>query len=198
MKPIFAFLVMILFLNPSYGTSLDYGSEYIKEWKKFYPSKALARGIHSSIFLYEDLSPEKIKKWLAFNKSMLELLSDTSSEYVIENMIDARLLNIQIRSEIYKWEKEAPHHNSLSLYANLIGNAVDKVLESEFLTFQEKTRIICQRFEAVKKLCSAAKQSLTNGSRNDVERSLKRLCWESECQYIRRLQGLRIPNHRCK
>jgi len=175
MKSVFTLIVLFLVTSNTYCAFRDYGSEYIDEWKKFYPSQALARGMHSSIFRYEDLSPEKIKKWLAFNKSMLELLSDASSGYVIENRIDARLLNVQIRSEIYKWEKEVPHRNSLSLYANLIGNAVEKVVESEFLTSQEKTRIICQRFKAVKKLCLAAKQSLTSSNRNDVERGLKRL-----------------------
>ncbi len=175
MKSVITLIIVSLFASSTYSTSRNYGSEYIEEWKTFYPSMALARGMHSSIFLYEDLSPEKIQKWLAFNKSMLELLSDPNSEYVIENKIDARLLNIQIRSEIDKWKNKAPHRNSLSLYANLIGGAVDKVVESGFLTNQEKARIICQRLEAVQKLCSVAKQSLTSGKKNDVERSLKRL-----------------------
>ena len=189
MKSAFIFIAISLFTINGYASSRDYGSEYIEEWKKFYPSKALALGMHSSIFLYEDFFPKKIQKWLAFNKSMLELLSDPSSAYVIENRIDARLLNVQIRSEIHKWEKAAPHRNSPTLYANLIGNAIDKVVASDFLTPREKSRIICQRFEAVKKLCSAAKQSLTGSSRNDAERSLERLV-SIEAYYKDELPGM--------
>ncbi len=200
MKSVFIFIAISFLTIIVYASSRDYGSEYIEEWKNFYPSKALVRGMHSSIFLYEDFYPEKIQKWLDFNKRMLELLSDPGSEYVIENRIDARLLSVQIRSEIYKWEKEAPHLNSLSLYANLIANAVGKVVTSDFLTPREKSRIICQRLEAVRKLCLAAKQSLTGGGRKDVERSLKRLA-SAEAYYKDELQGImndRLPEPYCK
>ena len=66
-----SFVIILLFYSLN-GFSQNLGEEYIDAWKSFYPSKALARGIHASIFDYEDFSSEKISNWVAFNAEMLE------------------------------------------------------------------------------------------------------------------------------
>ena len=175
MKFIQICFAVISTMGPLAGANSDYSLEYIEAWKKFYPSKALAQGIHSAIFDFEDRSPEAIGEWVDFNKNMLEKLQDVNAPYVKVRPIDARLLSMQARSELYTWTQQKPHQNSLSLYTMLIAGAQDKVWEATFLTQGEKAMLTCQRLESVHKLCNAAMQLLTGGEQAALERGLKRL-----------------------
>ena len=75
-----------------------------------------------------------------------------SIKYNKENSIDARLLRVQVQGEIDKWEKEAPHENSTSIYSNLISSAVSRVIAADFLTIPDKAQIVCQRLSAIQEL----------------------------------------------
>ena len=175
MKSIFPFFLFFLFLNTAFGQTINLATEYIEAWKKFYPSKAVAQGIHSSIFEHENLALENIQKWLIFNKKMLGKLGDKTSSYVQNNRIDARLLKVQILGEIDKWELKAMHQNSLKLYEGLIGKATDKLLKANYLTRKEKSHLICQRLESVQKLCVAATKSIKNVDKIALEKGLNGL-----------------------
>jgi hypothetical protein len=169
-----SFVIILLFFSLN-GLSQNLGEEYIDAWRSFYPSVALSRGMHGSIFNYEDFSAEKINSWLVFNAEMLEEISDPGSAYAINNYIDARLLKVQLQSEIDKWEKEKPHQNKLSLYASMIRNPLEAILNANFLTAPEKSRLICQRLNAVERLCNAAMTNLKEGNTKDVEIGLQTL-----------------------
>jgi len=158
----------------------DISREYIETWKQFFPSQTFALGFSESIFNFEDFSETKIKDWLKFNKKILNQISKHESNFTLEDRIDARLLKIQVKSEIEKWEREAPHKNSLSFYTCLISQATTIVLDSKLLMPGEKYRIILQRLDAVNNLCSTATYQLESGnfermkrSLTDLERSLK-------------------------
>lgn len=153
----------------------DIGEEYIAAYKNFYPSKALNLGIQNAIYDYENFSPENITQWISFNKMVLDIISKPDSPYVIQNKIDARLLRLQIKEEIDKWENRKVHQNLLSTYTSLISEALDPIFENNFLTNSEKSALICNRLESVQKLCANAQNSLENGQKNDLERGLKSL-----------------------
>lgn len=172
MKAILTSLFLLLFVTQAMAQ--DIGLTYMEEWKKFYPSKALAQGFHASIFTYENLSPETIQTWLAFNKKTQQKLATIQSKKTIDP-IDARLLRLQIQAEIYKWEKEAPQQHSLSLYTTLISRALRSVSDAGFLSPTEKAQLSCQRLEAVQRLCSTALGQLKNIKGENVDASLKRL-----------------------
>lgn len=191
MKTVRIFIVFFLFWFPVYISAQDLGQEYIDTWKKFYPSKALAKGIHTTIFQYEDLSADNIQKWLSFNQKMLKQLSDSSSAYVLENKIDARLLKIQVQAEIHKWATEKPYRHSLSLYAQLISKAVATVLEADFLNASEKKRLICQRLNNIQSLCTNATQQLKKGEKEELERALKSL--DRTASFLKN----KLPNTHC-
>jgi uncharacterized protein DUF885 len=175
MKVFLVISLIALNLSIGFGQDHDLGSEYIEKWKNFYPSQALRRGIHSAIFQYENLALNKVESWLNYNKDIKRQLLDTNLKYVQENEIDTRLLKVQVQSEIDKWEKEAPHMTSLSLYSNLISGAVSRVLAADFLTIPEKAQIICQRLSALEQLSTAAISSLRTVDKDDLDRSLRRL-----------------------
>lgn len=153
----------------------DLGQEYIDQWKAFYPSRALGNGMHSSIYDYEDFSLPKVERWLSYNIGTLSKLSDAKSSYVITNNIDARLLRVQAQSEVDKWQKDAPHFNSLSLYASSINSALDQVLNAEFLIVPEKNQLLCDRLKSIQALSIAALTNLKQVGKAEAERSLRGL-----------------------
>ena len=172
------FLLQTLFLFFSlttFGSTPDLGSYYIEAWKKFYPSKAVDQGIQTAIFDYENLTPERIQLWLAFNKEILKQLEKTNSLYAQANSIDARLLKVQVKKEVDIWEQKAVHQHSLTLYTKLIEQATDKVLSVSYLTKKEKQQLICQRLEAIQNLCVAAKQSIKQLDEKEVEKGMAQL-----------------------
>ena len=172
------FLLQTLFLFFSlttFGSTPDLGSYYIEAWKKFYPSKAVDQGIQTAIFDYENLTPERIQLWLAFNKEILKQLEKPNSLYAQANSIDARLLKVQVKKEVDIWEQKAVHQHSLTLYTKLIEQATDKVLSVSYLTKKEKQQLICQRLEAIQNLCVAAKQSIKQLDEKEVEKGMAQL-----------------------
>jgi uncharacterized protein (DUF885 family) len=159
----------------SFSGIKDLSHEYIEAWKQFYPSRAFSRGFLGSIFYFEDFTGSKIENWLKINRTTFEEISSHESELVSEDRIDARLLRTQIKSELDKWEKEAPHKNALSLYSSSIARAVNNVQDSDLLMPREKIRVILNRLEGVDVMCAAAIDQLEDGSPRGVERSLRAL-----------------------
>ena len=179
---LFGLLSLILLLLMSYSLDAegadgirDLCYEYIEAWKQFYPSQAFSRGFLDSIFGFEDYSQECITNWLTFNKKTLTDIAQQESILALQDRIDARLLRIQIQSEIDKWENETPHKNSPALYSRSISQAVRGVLTSELLMPGEKVGIILSRLNAVNKMCTSAVRQLETGSSNSIVRSLKAL-----------------------
>lgn len=191
MKTVLICLVTVFSIASVDGQSSDYGLEYIEKWKQFYPSGALAEGMHTAIFTFEDFSADRVADWLDFNRDILRILSDTQSQYYRENRIDARLLRVQARSEIDRWEKPA----TLSRLAQLIDGAVDPVLKARYLDATEKNRLICNRLLSVQKLCEAA-MSLSGDNRNTLESGLKSL-ENSASYYEQRLPEI-VSNPACE
>jgi uncharacterized protein (DUF885 family) len=175
-----SFLVLVIFFScslyiSSYSEVKNLCREYIEAWQQFYPTRAYSRGFLSSIFFFEDFSQARIENWLEINKTTREHISRLESGMVSEDRIDARLLRIQINSEIDKWEVVAPHKNTLSLYSTHITRAVNSVLDSALLMPGEKVRVILSRLEGVEKMCAASVLQLKDGSPGGVERSLRTL-----------------------
>ena len=175
MKNILLPLVLLFLSITAIGSTPDLGTYYIEAWKKFYPSKAVDQGIQTAIFDYENLTPERIQLWLAFNKEILKQLEKPNSLYAQANSIDARLLKVQVKKEVDIWEQKAVHQHSLTLYTKLIEQATDKVLSVSYLTKKEKQQLICQRLEAIQNLCVAAKQSIKQLDEKEVGKGMAQL-----------------------
>jgi hypothetical protein len=173
---LFLFCLPLFHLNAEDLNRIKFLCEkYIETWKGFYPSRAFSQGILSSIFHFEDFSGQRIGEWLALNKKMLAELSKPLPHLSLEDRIDARLLRIQLKSEIEKWEMEAPHKVSLWLYAGHISSAVSGILTTRLLIPGEKVRLIRKRLAGVNHMCFAAIQSLRDESPENLERSLESL-----------------------
>ena len=175
MRSILLSICLMLTVISGNSQSIDYGVEYINAWKVFHPSKALSQGINPAIYYYEDLAPEKIDAWIKFNKELLDKLDDPNSGYAKNHHIDSRLLKVQIKNELNKWEDQSEHKHSLILYADLIDRAVDRILSASFLNGTEKQDLVCSRLKNIEILCVNAKKSLKNLSQGEFNRGTKAL-----------------------
>lgn len=167
MKRFFICFFLLFFITLTGKSQSPEEEAYINRWKAFYPSRALAIGMHGSIYQYENPSESKIASWLDFNKSMLAQISKTS--------INGRLLRVQIQGEIDKWARTAPHSSSLSFYTNLLSSAIPRVQRADFLTRTEKSTLICQRLGALLQISEAARANLKSIKKGESKRGIDQL-----------------------
>ena len=172
-------IAAIIFLQsgpaPVTGTSGNITDKYIEEWKKFYPSIALDRGMHDAIFQLEDYSLVTIEKWIHYNKETLDQLNNLSWAEDNVDPVDGRLLKNQIKSELYKWEVLRPHESSILLYENIITNGIKDVLEANYLNSNEKVELITSRLYQILNICEQATQNLTKCNSKEFEISTNKL-----------------------
>ncbi|PTM09171.1 MAG: hypothetical protein DA407_06380 [Bacteroidetes bacterium] len=171
MKSVLKKIPVLVFFFCTTLWSQNLSESYINEWKQFYPSKALSDGIHASVFQFEDVSEENILKWLNFNEQVLLELSKGNNI----DPLDARLLRVQVQSEIDKWKKLSQHTSSLSMYVRIISNALNPVLNADYLITSEKASLICQRLIQVTNISDAAKNNLMVVAEDDLESGINRL-----------------------
>ena len=166
MKQLLVLIVLVLLSTPAKALAQQYresnrvrvqelATQYIEAWKDFYPSRATSRGFLSSINDLEDLSPEAIAEWVRYNERMLERIEDLQGRLARDDRIDARLLRMNIRLELEKWEMDRPHENSLALYTNPIVQAGPRILETSHLTPDEKLRVLRANLIKVQALTAA-------------------------------------------
>lgn len=172
MKYVITKLFISLFFLSTSTWSQRLDETYIYEWKKFYPSKSVKKGIRSSIFEFENFSIKRMEKWVHFNEEFLKKLSKKKAQI---DAIDARLLRIQVLSEIDQWKKLSLHKKSLLLYATIISEALDLVLKADYLLAPEKINLICQRLNDVTHMSNSAKNHLSIIPVDDLNKGLKKL-----------------------
>lgn len=131
--------------------------------------------MHDAIFAYEDRSQENIKQWIEFNQKALKEIEGYDKRQPAYQMINTRLLKMQVHKELDEWIRKAPHQSSLNHYASLIARALNPLLEADFLDAGEKQVLITERLNAVEKLCEAAKQNLAIADKTEAERGLQQL-----------------------
>lgn len=163
-------MLIILLLFAANTFSQDLASEYLQEWKQFYPSKAVVSGMRSSIFSYEDRSQQAIQRWVDFNKEVMVSINENDPDVQID-AIDGRLLRVQAQSEIDRWQKLRVQENDLGLYLKLLGNAFSSIYDTDYLTVPEKGNLICDRLTSMLQLVNAARLNLQRVTQKDLEKS---------------------------
>jgi uncharacterized protein (DUF885 family) len=159
----------------------DLVSNYIAEWKAFYPSRALAQGFLETIEDFENLSQASIEGWIARNRRLLdELDSLDRARLTNDQRIDLRLLRTQVLKELDRWQNERPHLTSLELYSGLVGRAFDPIVDSRTLSRDERRRLLHQRLLQVRQLAEGAVGALQDGRRPSTARAIEALAGSAE------------------
>ena len=156
------------------GSVPELVDQYIHEWQSFAPSAAFSEGFVAALFDYEDLSPQAITEWIAFNQATLDRLQNLS-DLDRDDIIDRRLLRTQILKELDRWSYERQQETSLELYSRLIADALEPVLDSPVLSTTEKARILLDRLAKIEALATHAEAMLRDGRRASMEEALESL-----------------------
>jgi len=175
MKNLIIHFILVFLLCSGPGQAQNLGTDYSLAWKNFYPSRATALGNHEYIFRFEDYTGENLEAWLRYNQKGLRQLNDPQSAYAKDYPINTRLLRQQMREEIDRWKRQAPHKHKLSLYTGALGTAWTTVLSTGYLTGSERARLLCSRLSASEKLVKAAHENLQELDKDDAERGLRSL-----------------------
>ena len=139
--------------------------KYVKNWKLFYPTEALAAGDEVSAYSFENYSLNNIREWLKFNEEIIpEITKNKYREKLsIDDQIDITLLEKKINQEIYKWKNEQVHLNSPSMYESLISQAFTHLLARPLKNRSGMKKAILTRLRGVSWLCDSAMTLLKNG-----------------------------------
>lgn len=168
------FFWFVLFFSQT-GWAQNIGADYTRAWRDFYPSRATSLGSHTYIFSFENYGDKNIKAWLNLNRKNLKKLQKTSSVYAKDFPVNTRLLCLQMRKEIFRWERQAPHHHELSLYTESLQSAWTSVLKADYLSIPEKASLLCQRLEVSDRLVEAAFENLEELDKTDAQNGLRSL-----------------------
>ena len=174
LNSIFLFLNFSFFL-PNENSVQQICDEYITAWKNFYPSKAVDKGFHGSIFLFEDFSQASISKWIDLNLQITKEFEVSSMRRGGADRINARLLMTQAQKELDRYRFEKVHQQSLTFYTNIISSAISSVQKADYLTKPEQQEVLCSRLKGISSLCQSAKQNLTIAEVSDLERGIRQL-----------------------
>jgi hypothetical protein len=152
----------------------ELGSRYIAGWKHFYPSSAFAMGHKKSAFHFEELSGERVKNWVKFNRDILiEIENNKQSDF--DNRVDRRLLRRKVETELMKWKNDQEYRMNPSLYSGMITQALTHILVRKNLTYREKIKAIRVRLAGIQKLCLFAEKNLKSGRPAQTSRCLRGL-----------------------
>ncbi len=140
----------------------DLKEAYIREWVKFYPSRAFSQGHKGSAFRFEDFEAGRIDDWIRYNRMTINT-SQILKGFTVDEESDFRLLLRQAQMELEGWEIDPAYHNDPSLYAGLISQAMTHVLVREDLTAEERYKAIVERLSGINNLCDQARFYLKDG-----------------------------------
>jgi len=149
-------------------------SEYLDRFFAFYPTRATAAGRHDLDRSLEDLSPERRREWVSFNRRAAEgfrkLLADPAAPF--EDRLDAELLLRQAELEILDHDTlRTPERNPL-YWTGLLGDATIFLLVRDDLPLDDRLRKAAARAELVPRLVRQAREALAATAPSGVSSEL--------------------------
>ena len=162
----------------STGSGLEYEqltTEYIEAWKEFYPSSAVRLGLDLYLAQPEDRSPESVRAWVGLNGSVYDRIAAAPADLSLDLIIDLRLLENQVRSELTRWRDERPHLTSPGMYSAVFRDLVDVPETLKRMGGDELEPAVEKRLTAISGLSHALAAQLVSGSATETERSIRTL-----------------------
>jgi uncharacterized protein (DUF885 family) len=149
--------------------------DYLASWTGFHPSRALSAGDASAAPRFEDRSQSAVDSWLLANRQALDRLAALPAPAGLDERIDRRLLERQIRLELDDWGETEAHRTDPRVYADLANQALTVLLVRSHLTDQARHDAVLARLAGLERLCASAEVNLVDGRAFATETSIRDL-----------------------
>ncbi|MCU0304532.1 MAG: DUF885 domain-containing protein [Thermoanaerobaculales bacterium] len=137
--------------------------DYLASWAGFHPSRALSAGDASAAPRFEDRSGDAVDAWLEVNRSALDRLAALPEPASLDERIDRRLLERQIRLELAEWGETEAHRVDPRVYADLANHALTTILVRGNLDDAARLDAVLGRLSGLERLCATAETNLVDG-----------------------------------
>lgn len=136
--------------------------EYLQRHLAFRPSRATADGFHEHDAELEDLSPQALDAWLAWNRETARraagLLADASLP--TPERLDLELLERQAHREVFDLDVRRRHETDPLFWSETIANATVFLLVREDRPLAERLSAAAARAQALPRLARQAREAL--------------------------------------
>src|SRR5262245_60238922 len=100
-------LTAALLAPPPAAAPADLVAGYIQKYFETFPSRATDAGWHDRDKELEDMSPERLRAWIDFNRQTLTTLSAelAAKDLSADDRLDAELLKAQVEWQLFELSK---------------------------------------------------------------------------------------------
>jgi hypothetical protein len=161
MKPVVSFFfVLALSVSPAAAVSL--ADQYLDHYYTFYPTHATAAGRHDLDTKLEDLSPQRLREWVDFNRQEAETLAKRLADPKTdaEERLDDELLLRQARLEVLDLATARRPENDPLFWTGLLGDATVFLLVRDDLPLGQRLEHAAARAELIPRLARQAREAL--------------------------------------
>ena len=161
---------LILIVLMSTGAQAGVVEDYLEAYFQMFPTRATAAGLHDKDEALEDLSPEKISKWLSYNRGVVEKLSSSlrGDELEFEDRLDAELLLREAELQILDLEGLRRPQRDPLLWSGVVSQATVFLLVREDRARPERLRAVASRAEQIPRLVSQARSALGSTETDEI------------------------------
>lgn len=145
---------------PAPATS-DVVTSYIEKYFETFPSRATEAGQHDRDRELEDLTPERLRGWVEFNRETLAKLSARPSGASQDDRLDADLLKSRIEWELLELSTLARASRDPLFWTNIAGNATVFLLVRDDRPLTERLAAARARVGQLPRLCRQAQSALS-------------------------------------
>ncbi|HEY9422144.1 MAG TPA: DUF885 family protein, partial [Thermoanaerobaculia bacterium] len=172
----FALLLLVLLVTsaPALRAAPASGSEYLDRFFAFYPTRATAAGRHDLDRSLEDLSPERRREWVSFNRRAAEgfrkVLADPAAPF--DDRLDAELQLRQAELEILDHETLRTPERDPLYWTGLLGDATIFLLVRDDLPLDDRLQRAAARADLIPRLARQARETLAAAAPSNVSAEL--------------------------
>lgn len=160
----FVLVALVFGGQPAHGhdTPPHLAHDYLERWFEMFPSKATAAGRHDRDRELEDLTPERLARWLEWNRTVARRFEAFAADPNVpaDDRLDCELLARQAAREVFELEVlKRPSRDPL-FWTEILGNANVLLLLREDRPLESRLGAAASRASQIPRLAEQAERAL--------------------------------------
>jgi uncharacterized protein (DUF885 family) len=150
-------------------------SDYIEKYFETFPSRATEAGRHDRDGVLEDLTPERRRAWIDFNRRTLEALRKLPAGTGEDARLDAELLRGQIEWQLFELTTVRRAERDPLFWTGIAGNATVFLLVRDDRPAAERLSAARSRVRELPRFCKQARETLSSTPPNEIAPDFARI-----------------------